>query len=162
MENKTIEQMTAEEKRHIIRSMGGDTEHLLTILLELQRHSQHSCIDQATAEIVAEEVGLTPAKISDVITFYAMLNDKPSGKYVLEVCNSTPCYYSRSSRVAKILEKELGIHMGETTPDGVFSLRYTPCVGACEIGPVIKVNDEVYGNLTEEKIVALLSDLRSR
>jgi NADH-quinone oxidoreductase subunit E len=52
--------------------------------------------------------------------------------------------------------------MGETTPDGVFSLRFTPCVGMCEIGPVIKVKDEVYGNLTEEKIKALLADLRSR
>ena len=162
MERKTLEQMTADEKRQIIRDLGGNTEHLLAILLELQRASEHSCIDRATAEIVAEEVGLTPAKIWDVITFYAMLNDKPAGKYVLEVCNSTPCHYSRSDEIADILKAELGIGMGETTPDGMFTLRFTPCVGMCEIGPVIKVKDEVYGNLTPEKIKALLADLRSR
>jgi len=162
MDKKTLEQMTAEEKRQFIREMGGDTEHLLSILLELQHLSEHNYVDPATAEIVAEEVGLTPSKVCDVLTFYAMLNDKPAGKYVLEVCNSTPCHYCRSDEIAGLLTAELGIGMGETTPDGMFSLRFTPCVGMCEIGPVIKVKDEVYGNLDEAKVKALLADLRAR
>ena len=162
MKPKTLEQMTSDEKRQLIRQMGGDTEHLLTILLELQNRSEQSYVDPETAELVGQEVGLTSAKICDVLTFYAMLNNKPCGKYVLEVCNSTPCHYSRSDEIADILKAELGIGMGETTPDGMFSLRFTPCVGRCDIGPVIKVNDDVYGNLTEEKVKALLAELRGR
>ena len=117
-------QLTAEEKRAIIRDNGGDKEHLLAILYELQK-------------------------------------TEPKARYVLKVCNSTPCHFSRSEEIAQILKEELGVGIGETTEDGVFAYHYIPCVGACDIGPVIKVKDTVYGNLDRRKIRQLLADLRS-
>lgn len=146
----------------VINSVGADTEHLLMILLELQRKSKHSYIDEETAHIVADAVGMSYNRMFEVLSFYAMLETKPKGKYILEVCNNTPCYFNKSSKVVEVLEQELGIKPGETTYDGMFSLQYTPCVGACDIGPVIKVKDKVYGNLNPAKIRELIDTLRKQ
>ncbi|MGI5935547.1 MAG: NAD(P)H-dependent oxidoreductase subunit E [Oscillospiraceae bacterium] len=162
MQGHCLENMTADEKLEIIRKTGGDSEHLLNILLELQKLSARSCINEETAALVAKSVGFPYERVREVISFYAMLEESPRGRYVIGVCNSAPCYYSRALKVAKILMDELQIGMGETTKDGVFSLNYIPCVGACDIGPVIKVGDEIYGNLTPEKIRALIAALRER
>ena len=105
--------------------------------------------------------GMNPTRVYDIITFYAMLKTEPKARYVLKVCNSTPCHFSRSEEIAQILKEELGVGIGETTEDGVFAYHYIPCVGACDIGPVIKVKDTVYGNLDRRKIRQLLADLRS-
>lgn len=155
-----LEEMSAEEKRAVIRRCGADTEQLLAILLELQSLSRRSYIDEDTAAVVADELGLSLAHVHDVITFYAMLSSTPRGRYVLEVCISAPCYLVKSQRVIGWLEAELGISLGETTPDGLFTLTTTPCVGACEIGPVIKVGDEVYGNLDQDAVRRLVAGLR--
>lgn len=158
--NKT-NQLTYEEIYSIIHQNGGDTEHLLQILHELQNASGLNYIDQDTAELVAKEVGLPITRVYEIITFYAMLKTKPKANFVLKICNSSPCHFSRSEEIVQILEEELGVKMGDTTPDGIFAFHYIPCVGACDIGPVIKVKDTVYGNLTRDKIRQLLSDLRS-
>jgi NADH-quinone oxidoreductase subunit E len=152
--------MTREEKIEVIRAAGGDKEHILGILLELQSRSDLSYIDEETAQLVADELGLALTKVYEVLTFYAMLETKPSAKYILEVCNSTPCYYSKADEVVAMVKNAIGIGVGETTKDQMFTLRYTPCVGACEIGPVIKVGDRVYGNLTQEKVTELIEQLK--
>ena len=90
-----------------------------------------------------------------------MLKTEPKARFVLKVCNSTPCHFSRSEEIAGILEEELGVRPGESTEDGMFAYHYIPCVGCCDIGPVIKVKDTVYGNLDRETIRCLLADLRS-
>lgn len=161
MNTKFLEEMHAEEKRAIIRKCGANTEHLLAVLLELQSLSRQSFIDEDTAAVVADEMGLSLAHVHDVITFYAMLNSTPRGRYVLEVCTSAACYVSKSQRVIDWLQEELGVGLGETTADGLFTVATTPCVGACDIGPVIKVGDEVYGNLDREKVRQLIAGLRA-
>lgn len=152
--------LSREEKRQIIHQIGADTEHVLQILLTLQRASKESYIDEDTAHLVADEVGLSYTRIYELLTFYDMLATKPQAEYVIEVCNNTPCYFSKSDRVIEMLREELDITVGETTADGKFAIRYTPCVGACDIGPVIKIKDDVYGNLTKEKVHTLLETLR--
>lgn len=153
--------LTTEEIHAIIQKNGGDTEHLLQILHELQNASGLNYIDQETASIVAKEVGLPETRLHDIITFYAMLKTKPKAKFVLKVCNSTPCHFSHSKKVIDMLEAELGVKIGETTKDGLFAYHYIPCVGACDIGPVIKIKDTVYGNLNQQVIHQLLEDLRA-
>lgn len=152
-------ELTREEKLNIIHSMGANTEHVLAILLELQDKSQRSFIDEETALLVADEVGISLTHVYDILTFYAMLETKPKAKFIIEVCNSTPCYYTKSNKIVEIIEKELNIKIGETTHDKKFSLIYTPCVGACDIGPVIKIKDDIYGDLNEEKIKNLIAEL---
>lgn len=152
--------LSRDEKLKIIHSMGADTEHVLAILIDLQYKSDNSYIDEETATLVAQETGISLTHIYDILTFYSMLHAKPSGKYVIEVCNSAPCYYTKSTQVAELIEKELDIKMGQTTSDGLFSLHYTPCVGMCEIGPIIKVKDKIFGNLTPDKIKNIIDSLR--
>ncbi|MBQ9970023.1 MAG: NAD(P)H-dependent oxidoreductase subunit E [Oscillospiraceae bacterium] len=145
----------------IVEENGACKENLLYILLKLQDLSPQNYIDERTANLVAERVGLSRVQMYDILTFYAMLKTKPRGKYIIEVCNSSPCYASKADRVTAILEKELGIKVGETTPDGMFTVSYMPCNGYCEIGPVIRVQGRTHGNLTEEKIKEIIDGLRN-
>lgn len=152
--------LTEEEIVEVIHSKGADKEHVLAILLELQERSEMTYIDEETAKIVAREIGITLTHIFDIITFYAMLEDTPQARHIIEVCTSAPCYYTKSGTIIEILERELGIAMGEATPDKMFKLAFTQCVGACDIGPVIKIGDDIHGNLDEEKIKKILAELK--
>ncbi len=143
----------------IIEKNGACKENLLAILLELQEHSPENYIDERTANLVADRVGLSRIQMYDILTFYAMLETKPRGRCIIEICNNAPCYASKSDRVVAALERELGITVGETTPDGQFTLQFMPCCGNCDIGPVIRVQGQVYGNLTEDKIRQILAHL---
>lgn len=159
---KYLEDMTAQETLAVVQELGGDRAHLLEILLQLQRRSKFSCLNEETADLVAGALGMTHAEIMDVIGFYAMLTLKPTAKYVLEVCSNNPCRVRHSQWVVDLLCQELGVEPFEPTPDGLFVIQYMSCIGACDIGPVIRVKDEIFGNLTPAKIKALLADLRSR
>jgi NADH-quinone oxidoreductase subunit E len=152
--------LTLEEKLEIIRRNENGKEELLSILIDLQNASPEGYIDQETAALVAKEVGMTETKIYEVITFYAMLKTKPQAKYVMKICNSSPCHFSKVEFITETLEKLLGVSIGEDTPDGMFAYHFIPCVGACDIGPVIKIKDTVYGNLDEQKIQQLVEDLK--
>lgn len=144
----------------IIEAHGKSTEGLLSILLEIQEASGESYVQEEWVKLVADQLGLPYSKVYDVLTFYAMFSTKPRGKYVIEVCKSTPCHVSKSHRIVKILEKELGISIGNTTEDKLFTLLYTSCVGACDIGPVIKIGEDIYGDLTADKIIDIIHDYR--
>lgn len=154
------ETLSRERVLEIIKEEGGDKEHLLSILLEIQKECKRNYINEASAKIVAEQLDMPLVQLYDILTFYAMLETKPRGRYIIEVCNNAPCYVSKSYVMAKFLRKELGINFGETTEDGLFSLQYMPCAGACNIGPVIKIGDRVYGNLSEDRIRKILEDLK--
>ena len=149
-----------EEKLRIIRQDRKKQENILEILIDLQFASEGGYIDQETAALVAKELHMTETRVYEIVSYYAMLKDKPQAKYVLKICNSSPCHFSRSEEVALSLEKKLCVPMGKTTDDGLFAYHYIPCVGACDIGPVIKIKDTVFGNLSDEKVSSLIDDLR--
>lgn len=144
----------------IIEAHGKTKEGLLSILLEIQNSSGENYVHEQWAKLVAEQLGLPYSKVYDVLTFYAMFSTKPRGKYVIEVCKSTPCHVSKAYNIVKILENELGINIGNTTEDKLFTLQYTSCVGACDIGPIMKIGEDVYGNLTADKITELINTYR--
>jgi NADH-quinone oxidoreductase subunit E len=100
------------------------------------------------------------AKVYEVLTFYAMFSTKSRGEYLIEICHSTPCHFGKAGDVAVWFEDAAGIKMGETSADGKISLARTSCVGACDMGPVAKIGDAVFGNLTREKAAALVRRCR--
>lgn len=153
-------QLAKDQVLEIIRVNGNSREHLLSILLEIQKASGNNYIDEAWAQIVAKEVELPLTKVYNVLTFYAMFSTKHRGKYVIEVCKSAPCHVTKSDEIVRMFEKELGIKLSETTSDDLFTLMHTACVGACDIGPVAKIGEQVYGNLTREKIANLVTFYR--
>lgn len=157
--NQTIyEQTLAVIQRH-----GAEQDKLHRILLDLQDASGMNYISPEVSDIVADALGMTPAKMYEVLTFYSMLHSKPQARYLMEVCTSTPCYFNKSKVVVDALEQELGVKPGVATDDGLFIFYCVPCFGACDVSPAVKVNHEVYGPLdTAEKVAALVAELRAK
>jgi NADH-quinone oxidoreductase E subunit len=104
-------------------------------------------------------LGLSPARARGVATFYTHFRQPTDGKYVIQVCCTLPCALRGSAALLEALKRRLGIGVGETTPDGRFTLRKAECLAACDIGPMITINDEYHGPLTPESLDALLSGL---
>lgn len=149
-----------EQVMDIIKKYDSQKEQLLSILLDIQCASGENYVAEEWAEIVARELQLPVSKVHDVLTFYAMFNIEPQGKYVIEICKSTPCHVTKADAVVKMFEEVLGIGLGQTTPDNLFTLMHTSCVGACDIGPVAKIGDKVYGNLTAAKVAEIVNSYR--
>ncbi|MTI71904.1 MAG: NADH-quinone oxidoreductase subunit NuoE [Firmicutes bacterium] len=144
----------------IIKNKGETPDKLLEILLEVQNKTKGKYLSEEALIIISNELKIPLSKVYGVATFYSMISTKKRGKYLIQICNSSPCYLNGGKMVAKTFEKLLNIKVGETTKDNLFTLEYTSCIGACDIAPAIKINDEYYGNLTPEKIKSLLNVLR--
>jgi NADH-quinone oxidoreductase subunit E len=108
---------------------------------------------------LAPVLGMSRAEVDSVATFYNLIFRKPVGKHVIMVCDSVSCWVCGEEKVLAYLESRLGIKLGETTPDGLITLLPTVCIGHCEQAPVMMVDEQVTGNLTEERIDRVISDL---
>jgi NADH-quinone oxidoreductase subunit E len=111
---------------------------------------------------IAEYLGMSPMAVHEVTTFYNMYNQRPVGKYKLNVCTNLPCQLRDGVSTLKYLEAKLGISMGETTADGMFTLQQSECLGACADSPVMLVNDRsMCSFMTPEKLDQLVDGLRA-
>ncbi|MBQ0015041.1 MAG: NADH-quinone oxidoreductase subunit NuoE [Clostridia bacterium] len=111
---------------------------------------------------IAEETGVAPAKVMGVATFYTQFRLKPVGKYLIMLCQGTACHVNGSELIAAAIKDELGIVDGETTDDGLFSLKHVACLGCCSLSPVMMINGETYGSLTPDKTKTILRELREK
>ncbi|MDD3020099.1 MAG: NADH-quinone oxidoreductase subunit NuoE [Alphaproteobacteria bacterium] len=118
-------------------------------------------IPRAAMDKIAEIVDVPPVKVYEVATFYSMYNLEPVGKYLVQMCTTTPCMLCGSGDVVKTCESHLGIHTGETTRDGMFTLMEVECLGACVNAPMVQINDDYFEDLTPESMKQILSDLKS-
>lgn len=121
-------------------------DNLIQILNEVQDY--YGYVPEKAQVAISEYLRMPMAEIYGVITFYSRFTLKPKGKYHIAVCLGTACFVKGSEKVLDRVKERLGIDVGETTPDGKFSLEATRCVGACGLAPVFTVNDEVYGKAT--------------
>jgi NADH-quinone oxidoreductase E subunit len=111
---------------------------------------------------VGDRLGLAPAFVEGVVTFYTMYQRQPPGRYLLQVCTTLSCQLCGTSNLVRHLKKKLGIGFGETTSDGNFTLMDVQCLGACGEAPVIQINNDYYTDLTEEGLDGILEGLASR
>ena len=155
-----MRELTEDQVLKIMESYGNDPQQLIAVLLDIQAASGKNYVDQQWAALASKVLDLSLSKIYDVLTFYAMFSTKPRGEYVIEICQSTPCHFDKADEAVRWFEAAAGIGMGETTADGKITLFRTSCVGACDIGPVAKIGDAVFGNLTEEKARDLVRGCR--
>lgn len=109
---------------------------------------------------IAERIGFSPAKVMGVATFYSQFRLKPVGKYLIMLCQGTACHVNGSQRIEAAITQELGIADGETTDDGLFTLKNVACLGCCSLSPVMMINGETYGSLTPSKTVEILRKLK--
>jgi iron-hydrogenase subunit gamma len=135
-------------------------ENLIRILLEVQKEYRY--IPEDVVNYIGVAMGIPPAKIYGVATFYSQFSLKPKGKYAIQICDGTACHMEGSVPLMKAIEEEIGIKPGEVTTDLLFSLDQVGCLGACALAPVMVINEEVYGNLTAEKVKEILKQLKER
>jgi NADH-quinone oxidoreductase E subunit len=115
----------------------------------------------AAMEEVAVHLGLPEAEVQGVATFYTMYNMQPRGRHAIEICHNVPCMALGAEQLIQHCEKRLGIHSGETTPDGVFTLARVECLGACCNAPAVQVGGTYYEDVTPAQMDALLETLKS-
>lgn len=137
-------------------------DNLIYILHEIQdTHPQHYISEEAV-EAVSKYLKIPSNHIYGVLTFYTMYSTKPRGKNIIRLCESPPCYIKGSDNIMRKLRTELGVEEGGTTKDGLFTLELCACLGVCGNAPVMMINDDVYGDLTEEKVEEILEKVRRR
>jgi len=144
----------------IMENYGNDPQQLIAVLLDIQAASGRNYVDRQWALLVSRVLAVPLTKIFDILTFYAMFSITPRGECLIEICQSAPCHFSKAQQVVGWFEAAAGIKIGQTSADGSITLARTSCVGACETGPVAKIGDDVFGNLTEEKVKALVESCR--
>jgi NADH dehydrogenase (ubiquinone) flavoprotein 2 len=118
-------------------------------------------IPRAAMDEIARIIGVAPIKVYEVATFYSMYNLAPVGKYLVQLCTTTPCWLRGSDGIVKACEKHLGIHTGESTKDGLFTTREVECLGACVNAPMVQINDDYYEDLTPQRMEEILDALKA-
>lgn len=129
-------------------------------LLDLAQRQCGNFLPLAAMQKVARLLEISDVEVYEVATFYTMFNRERVGKYFIQLCGTTPCMVCGSEEIKKTIEDNLGIKEGETTPDGLFTLKEVECLGACVNAPMIQLNDDYYECLTPESTVEILEACR--
>ncbi len=148
----------AAKLQEIIEANKDDESRLMKVMQDAQEI--YGYLPFEVQEKIAEGMNVPLEKVFGVATFYAQFSMSPKGKYNISVCLGTACYVKGAQSLAERLSEVLGIGLGECTPDGMFSLEACRCIGACGLGPVMTVNDEVYGKLTADDVREIIAKYR--
>lgn len=138
------------EIQEIGGKFGFDRSGLLPVLQHIQW--KYRSVSPAAMQEVAEYFSIHPVEVHGVVSFYSFFSTAKKGKFILRLCQTISCDMASKSAVARQLENELEIKFGETTKDGMFTLEYTNCLGMCDQGPALLVNDEIYTKVTPEGV----------
>lgn len=143
-------------ERIIKRYPEGKQKSALLPLLHLAQAEFGGWLSPQTMDYVASILSIKPIEVYEVASFYTMYNLKPVGKCLIEVCRTGPCMLRGANDIVEHIENKLGIKEGETTADGMFTLKTTECLGSCGTAPMLQCGADYYENLTNEKVDTLL------
>jgi len=148
------------EIEHWIKKFPADRKRppIIPALKVVQEHNGNYLTEELM-DAVAEYLDVPPIAVYEVATFYSMFNLQPMGKHVISVCTNISCMLRGADKVVEHLQNRLNIKLGETTDDGLYSLKEVECLGACGGAPMLEVDKQYHENLTEEKIDQILSDI---
>lgn len=147
-----------EEIHALMAKYGDGRESLLPVLQDLQ--IKYGFISEFAQQEVARVLNIHPVEVYGVITFYSFLSTEKKGRNIIRLCQTISCDLAGKDTIVKALERELGIKFGETTRDEKFSLEFINCMGMCDQGPAMIINDVVYTKLTPHKVVDILKNFR--
>ena len=148
-------------QRLIKRYPEGKQKSALLPILHLAQAEFGGWLSVDTMDYVASILKIAPIEVYEVASFYTMYNLKPVGKCLIELCHTAPCWLRGAEDIAQHLEKKLGIKFGETTPDGMFTLKRVECLGSCGTAPMFQCGEHFYEDLTNEKVDKILEDMRA-
>lgn len=142
----------------IVEDNGRDPARLIPILQAVQ--DEYRYLPEAILTFIATSLNISPAKVYGVATFYSHFTLKPKGKYLIRICDGTACHVKGSTVLLDALRSKLGLAPGsDTTPDMLFTLETVSCLGACGLAPAVVINEQVHGQMTPEKTVALIDKI---
>ncbi|RMH38265.1 MAG: NADH-quinone oxidoreductase subunit NuoE [Nitrospirae bacterium] len=149
-----------EEVQDIIGRYPVKRSALLPLLNLAQREEGY--VSEEAMKAIAALLDLTPPQVYETVTFYTMFNLKPIGKFHVQVCKSLMCALVGSDDVIEWIREKLGIRVGQTTDDGLFTLSVVECLGSCATGPMMQINDDYYERLTKETVCRILDELKQQ
>ena len=147
-----------EEIENLVRQYGNDRPALLQILQAVQR--KYKYVSDFAQQEVARLLNIHPVEVYSVISFYSFLCSEPKGRNIVRLCRTISCDMAGKDKVESAVKRELGITFGETTNDGRITLEFTNCLGMCDQGPAMLVNDKVYTHLDSETAVNILNEVK--
>lgn len=150
----------AEVKRLVARYPDGKHKSALLPVLHLAQEQFGGWLSTETLDYVASILNLSPIEVYEVATFYSMYNLQPVGKHVFEVCQTGPCMLNGSDEIIEYIREKLGIRPGETTSDGLFTLKTVECLGACGYAPMMQMGKHYREHLTREQVDQIIAESR--
>lgn len=159
MNNNQLSCAAVAKIKDICQAHNNDAGELINILHETQNSLGY--LPQDVQALIAKTLGIPATRVNGVVSFYAFFTEKPKGKHPISVCLGTACYVRGSEKVLDEVKKTLGIEVGETTADGVFSLDCLRCVGACGLAPVMTIDGKVFGNVDPKNVKDILESFEA-
>ena len=159
---KFSEQKLAEVREIMQRYPEGKHKSALIPVLHIAQQEFGGWLSAETMDYVASVLKLEPIEVYEVATFYSMYNLKPVGKYVFEVCQTGPCMLNGSDQIIDYIKERLNISVGETTADGMFTLKTVECLGACGYAPMMQLGRNYREHLTKSKVDEIIAECRSK
>jgi len=150
----------AQKLQEIIEKYKGTKGALIPVLHEAQE--LYGYLPMSVQKAISEGLNVPLTEVYGVVTFYTQFSLKPKGRFKIQVCLGTACYVKGANLVLDKLKEKLGIHVGDCTEDGKFSLEACRCVGACGLAPVMMINDDVYGRLVPDDIEGILEKYKDK
>jgi [NiFe] hydrogenase diaphorase moiety large subunit len=147
-----------EEIEVLVAKYGTGREALLPVLQQIQ--IKHGHVSDFAQQEIARMLDIHPVEVYGVITFYAFLSTEPKGRFAIRLCRTISCDLAGKDAIVRTLERELGIKFGETTRDRKFSLEFINCMGMCDQGPAMLINDDVYTRLTPQSVVEIIKNCK--
>lgn len=144
----------------IARYPAGKQASAVMPVLELAQRQNGGWVSRAAMDAVADILGLPPIRVYEIATFYTMFNLAPVGRYHIQICTNLPCMLRGSDMIVATCKRVLGIEVGESTDDGLFTLSEVECLGACVNAPMMQINDDVYEDLTEAAVESIIASLK--
>lgn len=133
---------------------------LLQILLAVQDASPENYVSEEIINEISHLLNISRSRVYSTASFYSVIALKPRGRHIIQVCINSPCENAGKQAIIAALESELGIRLGETTPDGQFTLTGVSCLGACYISPAMKIDQDLYGELTPKAVLPIIRRYR--
>ncbi|MBT5941918.1 MAG: NADH-quinone oxidoreductase subunit NuoE [Rhodospirillaceae bacterium] len=153
-------EVMAMAKAHIAKYPEGRQASAVMPLLDLAQRQNDGWLPRAAMDYVADFLSIPRIEAYEVATFYTMYNLEPVGKHHVQVCTNLPCWLRGSDQIVEAATRNLGIEMGETTEDGMFTLSAMECLGACVNAPMMQINDDYYEDLDETSTESILTELK--
>ncbi len=152
--NEILKQQDRKFIAEVCSKYNNDPGELITILHQIQEH--FGFLPREVQEAVAQELHIAVSRVFGVVTFYSLFTMEPKGRFPINVCTGTACYVRGAEEVLNEIAAQLGIKVGETTPDGKFSLSCLRCVGACGLAPVVMIGEKIYPRVTPAEVTSIL------